>query len=54
MWANSIKMIVDQQKEAHIVILAALKEHDKASQERYERIGITNDLIQAVKDRQTK
>lgn len=52
MWANSIKMLIDQQDKAHQVMMSALKEHDKASQERYDRIGITNDLIQAVKDRQ--
>ena len=51
MWANSIKSIVEQQNQTSQVIMAALKEHDKASQERYDRIGITNDLIQAVKAR---
>jgi hypothetical protein len=54
MWANSIRMIIDQQNQTSQAIMAALKEHDKASQERYERIGITNDLIQAVKDRNRK
>jgi len=52
MWAQSIKMIVDQQERAHQTMMAALKEHDKASQDRYDRLGITNDLIQAVKERQ--
>lgn len=52
MWANSIKMIVEQQQQAHQVIMSALREHDKASQERYDKIGITNDLIAAVKERQ--
>jgi hypothetical protein len=52
MWANSIKMLIDQQDKAHQVMMSAIKEHDRASQERYDRIGITNDLIQAVKDRQ--
>jgi hypothetical protein len=52
MWANSIKMLLDQQDRAHQVMMSALKEHDKASQERYDRLGITNELIQAVKERQ--
>ena len=52
MWANSIRMINEQQSKTSEALMTALKEHDRASQERYEKIGITNDLIQAVKDRQ--
>jgi hypothetical protein len=52
MWANSIKMITEQQNRTSEALMTALKEHDRASQERYEKIGITNDLIQAVKERQ--
>lgn len=54
MWANNIKQIVEQHAQTQVALMTALKDHDKASQERYEKIGITNDLIQAVKTRNQK
>lgn len=51
MWANSIKMIVESQDKSHQMMMESLKQHELASRERYERMAKTDDLIQAVRER---
>jgi hypothetical protein len=48
MWAQHIKSITDQIATSHQVIMSKLADHDKESQERYERMNITKDLIKAA------
>ncbi len=48
MWAVNIKTLVEKQNESFNMIAKALSEHDKESKERYDKIGITKDLIIAV------
>lgn len=45
MWANSIKLVTEQTSTMHESLLAALQHHEEASQRRYERMGITRDLM---------
>jgi len=54
MWATYIKTLADKQDEAYVAIAEALADHEKASSERYERMGITKDLLKAVKERMEK
>jgi hypothetical protein len=51
MWANSIKQIVDQHAQASLAIMTALREHEESSKERYKRLGITQDLLDAATER---
>jgi hypothetical protein len=54
MWANSIKLIVDQQEKSHQAVMEMLKQHEQASRERYERMAKTDDLIKAIQDQKTE
>jgi len=49
MWATYIKTLVDKQNETYLAIAGALESHEEASKDRYERMGITKELLQAVK-----
>lgn len=49
MWAVNIKTLVEKQNESFGMIATALAQHDKESKERYDKIGMTKDLIAAVK-----
>jgi hypothetical protein len=49
MWASYIKNILDTVTISNQKIVDALAAHEKSSEERYERLGITQDLIDAVK-----
>jgi hypothetical protein len=51
MWATYIKQLVASQNEAFESIAQTLAEHERASRERYERMGITDALIQAAKEK---
>ena len=51
MWAVNIRTLIEKQDETFTTIATALAEHEKSSQERYDRIGITKDLIKAVKEK---
>lgn len=51
MWAINIKALIDKHEETMALIAKTLSDHEKASQERYEKMNITKDLIKAVKDR---
>lgn len=51
MWANHIKTIVDQVSAGNSAIAKALEEHEKASRDRYEKMGITDDLLQMAKEK---
>jgi hypothetical protein len=54
MWANSIKNIVDGQKETAKMIADSLADHEQNSKERYEKMGITRDLLEAARDRERR
>ena len=54
MWASNIKSIVDQISVGNDKIVNALLEHEKASKERYEKMGITSDLLDAAKEQLRK
>lgn len=54
MWASYIKSLIDKQDETYELIAKSLSEHEKSSQERYDRIGITKDLLVAIKADQVK
>lgn len=54
MWATSFKQLVDTVQDGQVQIVAALKEHERASRERYEKMGITKDLFDAAKERLKK
>lgn len=49
MWASYIKNIVDTISISNEKIVNALAAHERASEERYDRLGVTQDLIDAVK-----
>jgi hypothetical protein len=51
MWASYIKSIIDQQNETVKSLMEAINDHEEASQRRYERMGITKELIDAVKQK---
>jgi hypothetical protein len=50
MWANNIKGIIERIDDGQKMIATALAEHERASRERYEKMGITDDLLQAAKE----
>lgn len=50
MWANNIKAIIDKVDDGQKMIAQALNEHERSSRERYEKMGITDDLLQAAKE----
>jgi len=50
MWSSFIKNLIDSQNNASAVISNALAEHEIASKERYEKMGITNDLLKVAKE----
>jgi hypothetical protein len=49
MWASYIKSIIDQQNESIKALMELINDHETSSQRRYERMGITKELIDAVK-----
>jgi hypothetical protein len=54
MWAGYIKQLVENHEESFKSIARTLADHEKASEERYEKMNITNDLIRAVKEKQNE
>lgn len=54
MWATNFKNIVDQINEGNGKLVTALVEHERNSKERYEKMGITNDLLKAAKEQLKK
>lgn len=51
MWANAIRSMMEQQEKAQAALMSALDRHELASQQRYERMRKTDDLIQAIQER---
>lgn len=51
MWAANIKSLVDKQEETLRSVAQMMNDHEEASKARYEKLGITKDLIKAVKDK---
>lgn len=54
MWAVNIKTMIEKQDDTFTAIATALAQHERSSQDRYDKIGITKDLIRAVKERQAR
>lgn len=54
MQAQNMKQLLERQEATFETIAQALSEHEKASKERYDRMGITKDLIAAVKEEKDK
>lgn len=54
MWATSFKQLVEQVNIGQQAIANALSEHEQASRERYERMGITDDLLKLAKEKLRK
>lgn len=50
MQANSMKQLIENITHMMQVQANALAEHERSSQERYDKMGITNDLLSAAKD----
>lgn len=50
MWAVNIKNIVERQEQTSKMIADALDRHEVASKERYDKMGITQDLLDAAKE----
>ena len=50
MWAGYIKSIIEQVQQGNKTIVDTIAAHGKESAERYEKLGITQDLIDAVKE----
>jgi len=52
MWAGYIKQLTENHEETFRAIAKALADHETSSQERYDKMRITQDLIEAVKKRE--
>lgn len=52
MWAGYIKTLIDQQSLTSKALMDTITAHEESSQERYDRLGITQELIDAVKESQ--
>lgn len=50
MWANYIKNLIDQQAQTFKMVADMLKDHEQASQDRYEKMQITKDLLDAARE----
>ena len=50
MWANNIRLITERWEHTTKTIADALAEHERQSRERYEKMTITQDLLDAAKD----
>lgn len=50
MWVANIKTIVAKTDNTFRMISQALQEHEEASAERYERMGVTQNLIKLAKE----
>jgi len=50
MWSSFIKNLIDSQNNSSTVIANAIAEHEVASRDRYEKMGITNDLLKVAKE----
>lgn len=51
MWANNVKSLIDQQNQTFKMVVDIINDHEKASQDRYERMGITKDLLDAAREK---
>ena len=54
MWAGNFRQLVEQVNLGQREIAKVLSEHEKASKERYEKMGITGDLLDAAKEQLRK
>lgn len=48
MWASHVRTLTESTERLAKTIAEALSDHEKASQERYEKMGITKDLLDAA------
>ncbi len=51
MWASNIKNLIDKVDDGQKMIAHALADHERQSRERYEKMGITDDLLQLAKEK---
>jgi hypothetical protein len=51
LWAGYIQELVDGIEKSHQELMKRLDEHEKKSDDRYDRIGITKDLLKAAAER---
>jgi choline-glycine betaine transporter len=54
MWANNIKTITERWEQTTKTIAEALAEHERASRERYDKMRVTQDLLDAAKENLTR
>ena len=52
MLADAIKHTADEQSKTAKLIIEALDDHEEKSKERYDKMNITKDLLEAAKDRE--
>lgn len=48
LWASFNQQLVSEIKLSHKAIMDKLDEHERESEERYERMGVTKDLLKAA------
>lgn len=48
LWASYLKSLIEKQSEAMQSIADALAQHERAAEERYKKMHITQDLIETV------
>jgi len=51
LWASYIQQIVNEIKAGNTAIIQKITEHEEESTERYERMGITKDLLKAASEK---
>jgi hypothetical protein len=51
LWAGYIQSIVAEIKAGNTALINKLEEHDSASSKRYERLGITGDLLKIAQEK---
>jgi hypothetical protein len=51
LWASYIQQLVNEIKLSHAAIIRAVEEHEKESEDRYEKMSITKDLFKAAAER---
>jgi hypothetical protein len=51
LYASFNQQLVTEIKLSHQAIMMKIEDHDKDSEQRYERLGITRDLVKAAQER---
>lgn len=53
MWRDNFMMMNAKTDETYKLIAAGMKSHEEADQERYEKLGLTRDLLKMTRKRKT-